>query len=199
MSKDADLTKALFALIEKAQSSIDYGDYEAAIPLLQNALETDDLLISDSSCLNDLAYCYLRLGWFSDAIHILNRCLELDPSDLDARFYRASAYASLKWTEEAMKELKTILTLDPTDILSRHDLALCYRDKGWLKDALEEMKRANAYAMIYGNSEEKDLVESSLTNLEQDMENEDDDDTPGAFWLFVLLAMLMKLRRNGRK
>jgi len=96
---------------------------------------------------------------------------------------------------DAIEELRTILSTDPNDVLSRYDLALCYRNMGWMKESLEEMKRASSYAMIYGNPEEKEIVRSSLTNLEQEMENGNEDGNRNVFLLFVLLMMVQK-RKN---
>ena len=107
----------------------------------------------------------------------------------------ASAYTSLKWTGDAIEELRTILASDPNDVLARHDLALCYRELRWMKESLEEMKIANAKAMIYGNPKEKEVVKSSLVNLEEEMENGDEDGNRNAFLLLVLLMMVQK-RKN---
>jgi hypothetical protein len=91
--------------------------------------------------------------------------------------------------------LRTILASDPDDVLACHDLALCYRDLGWMKESLEEMKIANDKAMIYGNPEEKEVVKSSLVNLEQEIENEDDDGSKDALLFFILVIMTIKGRK----
>jgi len=135
----------------------------------------------------NLATVILRLGWFEDAVKVYTQLLKANPADNDSRFFLASAYAFLKWTGDAIEELRTILASAPDDALACHDLALCYRDMGWMKESLEEMKRANAKAMIYGNSEEKEIVKTSLTNLEQEMENGDDGGVKEALLFFVLL------------
>jgi hypothetical protein len=108
----------------------------------------------------------------------------------------ASAYASLKWTGDAIKELRTILASDPNDVLGHHDLALCYRDLGWMKESLEEMKIANAKAMIYGNTNEKEVVKSSLVNLQQEIENGDED---SFLSLVLLLAIIKKMGHRKRR
>jgi hypothetical protein len=64
-----------------------------------------------------------------------------------------------------------------------------------MKESLEEMKIANAKAMIYGNPEEKEVVKSSLVNLEHEIENEDEDGNRNVFLLFILL-MMVKKRKN---
>jgi tetratricopeptide (TPR) repeat protein len=182
----------VYVITKEGQWLIDQGCYEeAAIEFLRCvSLERDPL--KRAASLKELGYCYLRLGWFEDAIKIYKELLEVYPHDPDIRFYLASAYASLKWTDEAIAELKTILRSDPTDVLARHDLSLCYRDKGWLKESLEEMRKANEYAAVFGNAEEKKIVESSLGHIEEETQDGDEDGTKKAFLLLILLAAVLK-------
>jgi tetratricopeptide (TPR) repeat protein len=142
--------------------------------------------------LGDIGYCFLRLGWYEDAVKAYTQYLQIYPTDNDARFFLASAYASLKWTDEAIAELKGILATDPTDVLARHDLALCYRDKGWLRESLEEMRKASDYAATYGNAEEKEIVKSSLGHIEEEVQDGDEDGSKETFLLLILLATVMK-------
>ena len=174
---------------------IDQGCYEeAAIEFLRGSRSERDPLKRATS-LKELGYCYLRLGWFEDAVKVYKQLLEGYPHDPDIRFYLASAYASLKWTDEAIAELKTILRSNPTDVLARHDLSLCYLDKGWLRESLEEMRKANKYAAAYGNAEEKEIVKSSLGHIEEEIQEGDQDGTKEAFLLLTLLATVLKRSR----
>jgi hypothetical protein len=70
---------------------------------------------------------------------------------------------------------------------------------GWMKESLEEMKIANAKAMIYGNPEEKEVVKSSLVNLEQEIENEDDDGSQDSFLSLLLLLTIIKKMGHRKK
>jgi pentatricopeptide repeat protein len=142
-----------------------------------------------------LGYCYLRLGWFEDAVKVYKQLLEDYPHDPDIRFYLSSAYGSLKWTDEAIAELKTILRSDPTDVLARHDLSLYYRDKGWLRESLEEIRKANGYAAVFGNAEEKEIIKSTLGHIEAEIQEGDQDGTKEAFLLLILLATVLKRSR----
>jgi tetratricopeptide (TPR) repeat protein len=151
--------------------------------------------VKKAAILSDIGYCFLSLGWYEDAVNVYKQLIKVYPHDADMRFFLASAYASLKRTDEAITELKTILRSDPTDVLARHDLALCYRDKGWLRESLEEMRKANEYAAIYGNSEEKEIVKSSLSHIEEEIQGGDEEGTKEAFFLLILLATVMKRSR----
>jgi tetratricopeptide (TPR) repeat protein len=179
--------------IKEAHQLVDQGYYEEAIVKLQKCLRWVDKQGKGAAILYDLGYCFLRQGWYEEAVKIYSQLLLINPLDNDARFFRASAYASLKWTDEAIKELKIILTSDPKDVLARHDLALCYRDKGWIRESLDEMRRANACAMLYGETDEKEIVGSSLSHLEDETENGDDDKRSNIL-LLLLLALINKRR-----
>lgn len=194
MAKITDSEEEFSIFIEEAHHCIEQGYYEEAVSKLQKCLRMGVRFEEDRlSVLNELGYCFLRLGWYEDGVKTYNQILEVNPSDNDSRFFRASAYASLKWIDEAIQELKIILASDPTDVLARHDLALCYRSKGWMQESLEEMRTAKKYAETYGNSEEKEVVESSLKHLEEDIENGDDDETKNTL-LRLILALIIKRR-----
>ena len=178
---------------------IDQGYYEEAISAIKQCLRIENVSAKRAVLLKEMGYCFLRLGWFENAVPLFTQYLEAFPGDNDARFYLASAYASLKWTDESIKELRTILASDPTDLLSHHDLAMCYRDKGWLKESLEVMKRANAHAMIYGDPVERELIENGLVNLEHENENGGDNNFKNFLLFMILLLILMKKKQIGSK
>jgi Tfp pilus assembly protein PilF len=146
MDKSDKTHQIISVLIKEARHRMDHEHFEDAVLKLQRCLQLEDEPEWRAAILNELGYCFLRLGWFEDAVKIYKEYLEFLPSDNDGRFFLASPYASLKWTSDAMQELRTILDSDPHDVLAHHDLALCYRDMGWMKESLEEMKIANAKA-----------------------------------------------------
>jgi tetratricopeptide (TPR) repeat protein len=185
----------IYMIMREARHLKDQGYYEEAATEFQRCLRREPDPVKKAAILRDIGYCFLRPGWYEDAARIYTACLKICPTDNDARFFLASAYASLKWADEAIAELKVILRSDPTDVLARHDLALCYRDKGWLKESLEEMRKANEYAIIYGNAEEKEIVKSSLGHIEDKIQGGDEDGTKEAFLLLILLATVLKRSR----
>jgi tetratricopeptide (TPR) repeat protein len=180
------------ALFDEARHLIEQRDHECAVKMLQKCLYLGPESKMRTLILNDLGYCFLRLGWYEDAVKAYTQYLQIYPSNNNARFFLASAYASLKWTDEAITELKTILRSDPTDVLARHDLGLCYRDKGWLRESLEEMRKTNEYAVTYGNAEEKEIIKSSLGHIEEEIQDGDEDGSKETFLLLILLATVMK-------
>jgi tetratricopeptide (TPR) repeat protein len=192
MDKSDKTHQIISVLMKEARHSMDHEHFEDAVLKLQRCLQLENEPESRPTILNELGYCFLRLGWFEEAVKIYTELLRANPFDNDSRFYLASAYASLKWTGDAIEELRTILSTDLNDVLAHHDLGLCYRDMGWMKESLEEMKIANAKAMIYGNPKEKEVVRNSLALLKEEIENEDEDGSKDALLFFILLTTMIK-------
>jgi tetratricopeptide (TPR) repeat protein len=179
-------------LMNQAHHSMDHEHFEDAVIKLQRCLRLENEPESTATILNDLGYCFLRLGWFEEAVKVYTELLRANPFDNDSRFYLASAYASLKWTGDAIQELSTILSTDPNDVLAYHDLALCYRDLGWMKESLEMMRKANAKAYVYGNPKEREVITSSLAHLEHEIENGSEDGSDKSFLFLILLIEIIK-------
>ncbi len=192
MDKSDTTHQIISVLMREARHSMHHEYFEDAAIKLQRCLQLEDEPERRAAVLNDLGYCFLRLGWFEEAIKVYTQLLEANPSENDSRFFLASAYASLKWTGDAIEELRTILASDPNDVLARHDLGLYYRNMGWMKEALEEMRRARVYSIIYGNPEEKEIIGSSLAHLEHEIENGDDGGIKEILLFFVLLITIIK-------
>jgi len=55
------------------------------------------------------------VGLFDESIQELQRCVELEPSFLEARTDLALTYMMLGMTEEAKRELDAVLEIDPTN------------------------------------------------------------------------------------
>ena len=195
MNKSTKTQQIISVLMNKARHSMDHEHFEDAVIKLQQCLQLENEPESRATILNDLGYCFLRLGWFEQAVKIYTQLLKANPADNDSRFFLASAYSSLKWTRDAIEELRIILSTDPNDVLARHDLALCYRDMGWMKEALQEMKRAETSAMIYGDADENEVVKNSLAHLGKEIENGDNERAKGTFLLLFLLMMINTRRK----
>jgi tetratricopeptide (TPR) repeat protein len=195
MNKSDKTHRIISTLMKVARHSMDYDHFEDAVIKLQRCLQLENEPESRTTILNDLGYCFLRLGWFEEAVKVYTELLRADPFDNDSRFYLASAYASLKWTGDAIKELRTILASDPNDVLAYHDLALSYRDLGWMKESLENMKKAHSKATLYGNTEERIVVKSSFAHLEHEIENGDEDGSKEVLLFFILLSVINKEKK----
>jgi len=166
--------------------------FKEAIPKLKQCLEMLDKPENKGCVICELGYCFLRLNWYNEAVQILLQHLEKFPFDNDARFFLASAYGSMKWTDEAIGELKIIIDLDPTDVLAYHDLGLGYKDKGWYNESLETLKYAKKNALVFGDQEEREIIDKTLSELEADIGKREYDKLRALFLLAVLLAMKKK-------
>ena len=54
------------------------------------------------------------------------------------------------------------------------------------------MRKANYYAIMYGNPEEKEIIKSSLGHIEEEIQEGDEEGTKEAFLFLILLATVMK-------
>lgn len=181
-------------LLDEADNLIDQRYYEAAIPKLKYCLRFEDDSLIRGSIVFHLGYCYIMMGWYNEAVKIYTQHLKDFSEDNDIRFALASAYGSMSWTDESINELKKIIELDPTDVLAYHDLGLCYKDKGWIKESLETLNFAKENALIYGDDEEKELIEKTLANLEKEIGEGEKD----KFRMIILLAMLLRVKKKKR-
>ena len=168
--------------------------YKEAIPKLQKCLEMLDDPVKKGRVMGEIGVCCSMLHWHKEAVQIYSEYLKDFPFDNDARFFLASAYGSMKWTDESIEELKKIIDLDPTDVLAYHELGLCYKDKGWYNEALETLTYAKENALVFGNQEEREIIENTLANLEKDIGEGD----KNKLKIIILLAMLLMLQKKKR-
>ena len=193
------MTKNKFDIIQELWREscvlVDHEYFIEAIPKLQQCLGMLEMLDEPEAkgrVMFELGCCFLSLSWYNEAVQIYSEYLKDFPFDTDARFFLASAYGSMKWTDESIKEVKIILDLDPTDVLAYHELGLCYKDKGWYNEALEALNEAKETALEFGDQEEREIIEKTLSKLEADIGKREYDKLCALFLLAVLLAMMKK-------
>jgi tetratricopeptide (TPR) repeat protein len=194
MTTDFNAEGIVRELRREASHLIDQGFFEEAISRLNQCLLVEDGPDERADILCELGFCFLRMGWYEDAVKIFSQHLQANPFDNDSRFYLASGYASMGWIEQSTAELRKILACDPTDVLACHALGLCFKDQGWVKESLEIMRVAKDQAAVHGTQEEKEIIDQSLANLEKEIEEGEEDKLKESFLLVILLAIL-----EGRK
>jgi len=79
-------------LIKEARHSMDYEHFDDAVIKLQRCLQLEGEPKSRAAILHDLGYCFLRLGWFEEAIKVYTQLLKANPANNDSRFYKLSNY-----------------------------------------------------------------------------------------------------------
>ena len=108
MGKSNEKHQIISDFMKEARHSMNHEHFEDAILKLQRCLQLENEPESRAKIFNDLGYCFLKLGWFEEAVKVYTKLLKANPTNNDSRFFLASAYASLKWTDDAIQELRTI-------------------------------------------------------------------------------------------
>lgn len=85
---------------------------------------------------------YVLLNDYPDAIHWLEKAVELDPNNKEAWYYLGRAYYTEARLPEARKAFLTVLKLNPQDARAENNLGLISETNGQFADALEAYKKA---------------------------------------------------------
>ena len=78
-------------LIDEAKDLMEHGYHERAIQMFREGVELEPGPEMTGSILDNLGYCFLTLGWFEEAAKSYFKYLKIHPSDIDGRFFLASA------------------------------------------------------------------------------------------------------------
>jgi Flp pilus assembly protein TadD len=79
---------------------------------------------------------YTTFAGYEHALKLLNKSLELDPSELSALQWRGNLYAQLGYFEQAKSDYLTCLVVDPSIEICRRFLALVTLYQGKIAEAL---------------------------------------------------------------
>ena len=99
-----------FALLEDARTSVDEGEYEAALQLFEAAIEADPTAVA---AYNERGLVYYWQGEYAQAITDFSVAIELDPLNEQALANRGSALVEQGLYEEALIDFDAALVLDP--------------------------------------------------------------------------------------
>ncbi|MGD0919783.1 MAG: hypothetical protein ABSB22_25380 [Thermodesulfobacteriota bacterium] len=83
MDKSGKTDQIISVLMREARHSMDHEHFEDAVIKLQRCLQLDDEPGWRTGILDDLGYCFLKFGWFEEAIKVYTQLLE-NPSDNDS-------------------------------------------------------------------------------------------------------------------
>jgi len=136
----------LLSLQEQAVKRYQLGDYRAAIPLLEQALELEPRFMDAHAALAD---CWLKSGELPKAVAVYRGALELSPDDatllrgletaLELSARRAIESGRL---EAALAPLEELIGLKPDDAELQFNHAKLQQDLGRTRAALEAYDRA---------------------------------------------------------
>ena len=79
MDKSDKTHQIISVLMKEARHSMDHEHFEDAVLKLQRCLQLEDEPESRAAILDDLGYCFLRLGWFEEAVKVYTQLLEANP------------------------------------------------------------------------------------------------------------------------
>jgi tetratricopeptide (TPR) repeat protein len=102
MPRHYEIQQIISILMKEAHYSIKHGHHEDAVLKLQKCLQLEDEPKGRLPILDDLGYCFLKLGWFEDAVNAYTEYFKILPLDNDGRFFLASAYTSSGWKCDAI-------------------------------------------------------------------------------------------------
>ena len=136
VAKDHDSADALYLLgfvlhrENKPQDSLATYTKAAAI----TPPSGDDLKI--------VALNYVLLKDYTDAIHWLERAVQMDPRNKEAWYYLGRAYFTQSLPKDARRAFEMALTIDPKDARAENSLGLVYENEGNVEAATSAYRNA---------------------------------------------------------
>jgi len=135
------------------RSSLAQGKYERAAQLFERAFELNP---ADFVSMGQLSMALRRLGRPEEMLHARRRvlaaarkALDLNPDDVRALYYSATAYAALGERDKAAELAERALTADPDEPVVAYNVACIYTELGNIDRAIELLDRA--VTLGYGN------------------------------------------------
>ena len=104
-SSSDDSEPSVSELIDEAEDHIEKWEYEAAIEVLEDALDEDS---DNPDVLNYLGYCHRKLGEFDDALEYYLAALDEEPDHRGANEYLGELYLELDDLAKAEERLAVL-------------------------------------------------------------------------------------------
>ena len=101
-SSSSSTTQSAAGELDEAESAIDAGNYQDAIPLLEDALETDP---ENANAYNLLGFVFRNLGDYGKSQTYYDQALTIDPKHKGANEYLGELYLKLGELEKAEAQL----------------------------------------------------------------------------------------------
>jgi tetratricopeptide (TPR) repeat protein len=170
---DPDFVKAL---ANKGVAVADQGDLETSLTYLDQAIEVepDDYLnyYNKGTVLSDMGYKELTAdgengeAYAQEAIRMLDKAIELNPTYVDAYVYKAITYTDLQQYDQALEQTELALELYPEHENARYYQAVALAQLGRLADA-----RA-AYQRVLAINPDNEFAIAELAELQGDLGEE---------------------------
>ena len=143
---DAVLQHEVKQMLRRASDAIEFGDYNGAIDLLQQSIETDP---SGRESYRTLAKLYHKLGMANEEVQTYADWTAQHPNDATPHYEQARAYLALGMNSDAFNELQQFQQLSADDLNSYSMSASMYRQLGL---RAEEGQALQAWAAEVPNS-----------------------------------------------
>ncbi len=101
-STSSSSTRSVADRLDKAESAIDAGDYQDAIPILEDVVETDP---ENANAYNLLGFAFRNLGDYGKSETYYDQALKIDPKHKGANEYLGELYLKLGHLEKAEAQL----------------------------------------------------------------------------------------------
>jgi tetratricopeptide (TPR) repeat protein len=138
LKMDAPATE-FYRLFDVATTLVDKGEYEAAIPEFQKALEINP---EDARSHSKLGVALARVGRFSEAVSECRKAVELDPAYADAYMNLGIALAQKGKPNEAIPHFERSLQLSPDNTEAHANLAAALISEGRIDEAIAHCQKA---------------------------------------------------------
>jgi tetratricopeptide (TPR) repeat protein len=95
-----------------------------------------------SDDLKVVALDYVLLNDYDDAAHYLTVALQMDPSNLEARYHLGRVRYQQSQLDAAIAAFQEVLSADPTNVRAEDNLGLCLEGKNLVPQAIAAYRRA---------------------------------------------------------
>jgi len=197
MLKIATPATEFYRLFDVAKELADKGDYDAAVPAFQKALE---LSPDDVRGNTNLANALVRKGRLGEAVAHYRKALEGNPRYLEARTNLGASLAEEGQLDEAIVNYQKALEVDPKYPEAQADLGVALFRKGKLEEAIAHLEAAlrinPGFAEAHTNLGvaliQKGRLDDAISHFEQALKS-DPEDTSAHTNLGVALLRAGKL------
>jgi tetratricopeptide (TPR) repeat protein len=101
-STSSSSTRSVADRLDKAESAIDAGNYQDAIPILEDVVETEP---KNADAYNLLGFAFRNLGDYDKSETYYDQALRIDPKHKGANEYLGELYLKLDQVEKAEAQL----------------------------------------------------------------------------------------------
>ena len=89
-----------------------------------------------------VSFDYVLLNDYVDAGHSLESALEMDPNNLDARYYLGRVRYQQDRLDDAIAAFREVLGRDPSNVKAEDNLGLCLEGKNQVDQAIAAYEKA---------------------------------------------------------